>query len=296
MSFDINNCSLCPIKCGADRNIKQGYCGGGKSIRVAKASLHFWEEPCISGENGSGTVFFSGCPLKCCFCQNYQISSENFGNEISIEHLSEIFLELQDKGANNINLVNPTHYVPWVIKSLDIVKNKLSIPIVYNSGGYENIETIKMLDGYIDIYMPDLKYMSSEMSKKYSNAENYFETASQAILLMSEQVPSLEWNGNLLKKGLIIRHLVLPTGRHDSMSILNWINDNLTKNSYLLSLMSQYTPMYRSHEYKEINRRTSTFEYNSVVEKACELNIAGFMQEKQSASKDYIPYFDLSGI
>lgn len=297
MKYDIKKCQLCPRKCGSDRTVHNGICGGNDKIKVARASLHFWEEPCISGKNGSGTVFFSGCPLKCCFCQNYDISTENFGKEISIKRLGEIFLELQDKNAHNINLVNPTHYVPWIIKALDNVKQYLKIPVVYNSGGYETIDTLDMLDGYIDIFLPDLKYYSSERSAKYSKAENYFEYASKAILKMIEMTDGIVIDENgIMKKGVIIRHLVMPTGRHDSMNVIKWIHDNIPKDKFLLSLMSQYTPIENCINYPEINRRTATMEYNSVINFTCDLGINGFMQERSSADKSFTPPFNLEGI
>ncbi len=292
----MESCNLCPRACGADRAAEKGFCGGGYTIKAARASLHFWEEPCISGKNGSGTVFFSGCNLKCCFCQNYNISAENFGKEISIERLAEIFLELQEQNAHNINLVNPTHYVPLIIKALDIAKPRLKIPVVYNSGGYETVETIAMLDGYVDIFLPDLKYKSSLLSEKYSHAENYFGFASKAIIAMFEQVGKPIFDGDILKKGVIIRHLVLPNARQDSIEVLEWIANNFEKGDVLVSLMSQYTPFYKSCEHKEINRRISTFEYNKVLEKAVSLGLDGYMQEKSSAKEEYTPDFDLSGL
>ncbi len=296
MDYNFSECTLCPRMCGADRVNSTGICGCGADIKAAKASLHMWEEPCISVENGSGTVFFSGCTLKCCFCQNHEISHKNFGSNISISQLAEIFLQQQDKGAENINLVSGTHFVPQIISALDIIKHKLSIPVVYNSSGYERIETLKMLNGYIDIYLPDLKYFSSEISKKYSKAENYFKYASRAILEMHRQQPVLKWDGKRLKKGLIIRHLILPHCRHDSIKIIDWINENIPKESFLLSLMSQYTPSYKSCEYPEINRKITTFEYNSVLEKIIEYDFNGFTQDKNSSNEKYIPDFDLSGI
>jgi putative pyruvate formate lyase activating enzyme len=297
MEYDIKNCKLCPRKCGTDRTIKNGICGGNDKIKVARAALHYWEEPCISGKNGSGTVFFSGCPLKCCFCQNYNISTNNFGKEISTQRLGEIFLELQDKKAENINLVNPTHYVPWIIKAIDTVKPYLKIPVVYNSGGYENIETLDMLNGYIDIFLPDLKYYSSERSAKYSKAENYFGYASKAIIKMAEMTDGIIIDENgIMKKGLIIRHLVMPTGRHDSMKLIEWINENIPKDKFLLSIMSQYTPIENCINYPEINRHTATMEYNSAVNLADKLGIKGFMQERSSADKSFTPPFNLEGV
>ncbi len=296
MSYDLSCCTLCPRKCGADRNSSAGFCGCGTNIKAAKAQLHFWEEPCISGENGSGAVFFSGCTLRCVFCQNYEISTGSRGREISVERLSEIFLELQSRGAHNINLVNPTHYVPQIINALDRAKPELKIPVVYNCGGYERTETLKMLEGYIDIYLPDFKYISSEISQKYSAAADYARYAEEAVKEMHRQQPELVWNGSILEKGLIIRHLVLPGCRHDSIAVTDKIHEILPDGSYLFSLMSQYTPIENCRNYPEINRRVTTFEYKSVLKRVQKLGINGFSQERTSAESSYTPDFDLSGI
>jgi putative pyruvate formate lyase activating enzyme len=293
-----NPCNLCPRECGVDRLANLGFCECDSQIKVARAALHFWEEPCISGSKGSGTVFFSGCTLRCCYCQNFRISSEGLGKEISAKRLAEIFLELQEKGAHNINLVTPTQYLVQVLYALDIVKSKLHIPVVYNCGGYELLETIRALKGYVDIFLPDLKYFSSELSLKYSKADDYFEVASAAIKEMISQIDTLDFDNNgIMQKGVIIRHLVIPGARKDSFKILNWISENLPKDKYLLSLMSQYTPAYKSSEYKELNRRITTFEYKSVVEEAIRLGLSnGFMQERSSAKEEYTPPFDLEGV
>lgn len=293
-----SNCTLCPRLCHIDRYCGKGYCGMSAEIFAAKASLHQWEEPCISYKNGAGTVFFSGCSLHCCYCQNNVISGECFGTQLSVQHLADVFLNLQDKGADNIELVTPTHFVPDIIKALDLVKHKLSIPIVYNSGGYERTETIEMLKGYVDIYIPDIKYFSPEMSERYSNAPDYFRYASEAVLAMTEQVGKLQYNadGGLLK-GTIIRHLVLPKGRHDSIKIMEWIAENTTPETALVSIMNQYTPFdFISGEYPELHRRVTKMEYNSVVKRADELGLNGFTQQKSSASDKYVPDFDLSGL
>lgn len=297
MNDILKKCTLCPRECRADRETSQGFCGGGLLPRAAKAYLHMWEEPCISGTKGSGTVFFSGCSLKCCFCQNYRISAENFGKEISTERLSEIFLELQDKGAHNINLVSPTHYVPQIITALDMCRDKLHIPVAYNCGGYEKAETIEMLRGYVDIFMPDMKYYSSELSEKYSAAPDYFDYASKAIAKMIEIAgePVFDENG-IMQSGVIIRHMVLPTHRRDSEEVLKKLYKLYGKDSFMLSLMSQYTPFYKSCEHKEINRRISTYEYEKVSQLAQELGFNGFMQERSSAKEEYTPDFDLIGI
>ncbi len=294
--MDLHCCTLCPRQCCADRYAKTGFCGCGSTVRAAKAYLHMWEEPCISGTHGSGTVFFSGCCLKCCFCQNYKISCENFGKEISETRLAEIFLELQKKGAHNINLVSPTQFVPQIISALDLCRGDMKIPVVYNTGGYELVETLKMLEGYIDVYLPDFKYYDNALAEKYSGAKNYFETVTNALKEMYRQVGDCKIEDGIIRRGMIIRHLVLPTHRHDSMKILEWISENLPRDGVMISLMSQYTPFYKSSEHKEIARRISTFEYNSVLEKARELGLNGFMQEKSSAKEEYTPDFDLFGL
>jgi putative pyruvate formate lyase activating enzyme len=293
-----NPCNLCPRKCGVNRSSQLGFCQCGNRIKIARAALHFWEEPCISGKNGSGAIFFSGCTLKCCYCQNMQISSRGFGKEISVKRLSDIFLELQEKGANNINLITATQYLAQVTQALDMVKLKLHIPVVYNCGGYESIETIRMLKGYVDIFLPDFKYFSSELSWKYSRAIDYFEVTSAAVKEMISQAGSLVFDNNgIMQNGVIIRHLVLPGARKDSFRILKWISENLPKGKYLLSLMSQYTPACKSGGYIELNRRITTFEYESVVNEAVRLGLSnGFMQEKSSAKEEYTPPFDLEGV
>ncbi len=294
--MDINNCRLCPRECGADRYTGTGFCGCGTNIRAAKAYLHMWEEPCISGTRGSGTVFFSGCNLKCCFCQNYKISHENHGKSITESRLAEIFLELQRQGAHNINLVSPTPYVLQIISALDMCRGKLNIPIIYNTGGYEKVDTIKLLDGYVDVYLPDFKYFDNALGKKYSGADNYFETVTAALKEMYRQTGSCCIEDGIIRRGTVIRHLALPSHRDDSVRILKWIAENLPRDGVLVSLMSQYTPFYKSAEHKEISRRISTFEYNYVLDKAVSLGLKGFMQERSAAKEEYTPDFDLSGI
>lgn len=294
----IYNCTLCPRKCGADRSNSTGICGAGGNAIVARASLHKWEEPCISYKNGAGTVFFSGCNLHCCFCQNNKISNKLFGKVITDRQLADIFLRLRDSGADNIDLVTPTHFVPNIINALDMIKHKLDIPVVFNCGGYELKETIDMLDGYVDVYLPDLKYFSSDISSKYSNAPDYFEYASEAILAMIKQVGKLTFNseGGLIK-GTVIRHMVLPSHRHDSIKLIEWIADNTSREDVLVSIMNQYTPFdFISEEFGELKRKVTKMEYNSVINRAAELGINGFTQERSSASADYVPDFDLSGI
>lgn len=294
MSRDIRleKCLLCPRKCGVNRYQNSGFCGCGGEIRIARAALHMWEEPCISGKRGSGTVFFTGCNLKCCFCQNYEISAQNKGFDISVQELADIFLMLQEKGAHNINLVTPTPYVYQIAEALDLVKAQLNIPIVYNCGGYESIETLEFMADKVDIFLPDLKYFDSQMSEKYSCAEDYFEKASAAIRKMADITgkPVFDENG-MMKKGVIVRHLVLPNGRHDSEKIIKWLSENFEKDQILVSVMSQYTPVYKAAEHKEINRRTSTFEYNYVADLLEKCGFRCYFQERSSAQEEYIPEF-----
>lgn len=301
MNFDYmyEACSLCPRNCRVNRHVTTGYCGCSDTIKAARAALHHWEEPCISGTRGSGTVFFSGCTLKCCFCQNHTISQEGLGKEISDETLAQIFLRLQDSGAHNINLVTATQYLPSVLNALDSVKEKLFIPVVYNCGGYESPDTVKLLRDYVDIWLPDLKYNSSELSLRYSNAANYFETARKAILQMVTQTgrPQFDSSGTIMKKGVILRHMVLPGAKEDSLRLLHWMKEELPEGMFYISLMSQYTPFYHSKDYPEINRRITSYEYNKVLEEAIRLGLdQGFMQEKSSAKEEYTPPFDLEGV
>ena len=293
-----NPCNLCPRQCGVNRNIETGYCGCGSSIKAARATLHMWEEPCISGSHGSGTVFFSGCTLGCVYCQNYEISHGGAGKEISAERLAQIFLELQAQGAHNINLVSATPYLSGVCRALDMAKPALRIPVVYNCGGYERVETIRELAGYVDVYLPDIKYFSGELSQRYSGAQDYFDMASKAVREMISQTDGLEYDDEgMLQRGVIIRHLVLPGARHDSMAILQWMAAELPKGKYLLSLMSQYTPFGRAQDFSEINRRVTSMEYDSVVAEAVRLELSdGFMQRRGSASEAYIPPFNMEGI
>ncbi|WP_312430889.1 radical SAM protein [Lacrimispora sp.] len=293
------SCRLCPRNCRVNRHVSTGFCGCSDTIKAARAALHHWEEPCISGSRGSGTVFFSGCTLGCCFCQNYAISQENFGKEITSSELAQIFLRLQDEGAHNINLVTATQYLPSVLKALDLVKPKLSIPVVYNCGGYESEDIIKELSSYIDVWLPDLKYFSSELSSRYSKASDYFDAASMAIkqMILQTGAPQFDSDGALMKKGVIIRHMVLPGAKEDSIRLLHWMKDELPEGMYYISLLSQYTPFYRSENFPEINRRITSYEYGKVVDEAIRLGLdQGFMQEKSSAKEEYTPPFDLEGI
>ncbi len=298
--FDLlKSCRLCPRNCNVNRlDGKLGFCNSGDTVKVALASLHYWEEPCISGKNGSGTVFFSNCNLKCVFCQNHRISAEGIGKAISIERLSEIFLEQQQRGAHNINLVTPTHYVPQIIKSLDLAKsNGLNIPILFNTNGYENVETIKALKGYVDVYLPDLKYFDNKYSTKYSNAPDYFEKASKAIKEMFLQVgePKFDDNG-LIQKGLIIRHMMLPGLLFDSKKVIDYIYKNYGHSVYI-SIMNQYTPMHDVKLFPEINRTLNPKHYDSLIDYCLYLGVKNaFIQDSGTSSESFVPEFDLKGI
>lgn len=295
-----SDCTLCPRQCHADRTAGHGFCGVGSRPRLAKAMLHQWEEPCLAGSDGSGAIFFSGCTLKCIYCQNYDISHQCFGREVSNDRLAEIILELQDKGAETIEFVTASQYVPDVVNALDKVRHKLHIPAVFNCGGYESVDTLRMLDGYIDIYLPDVKYFSDELAVKLSAAPHYFDTAVKAVSEMLRQTGKPVFCDNehkgILARGTIIRHLVLPGCRMDSISLLDGLAENFDKDSFLISLMSQYTPFYKAKEIKGLNRRITSFEYESVLRHAEELGLNGYMQEKSSAKEEYTPSFDLEGI
>lgn len=267
----------------------------GDEITAAKAYLHRFEEPPISGDRGSGTVFFSGCNLACVFCQNAEISHRRFGREITPKRLADIFYELEDKGAHNINLVTPSHFTHGIIRALDIAKPRLKIPVVFNSSGYEKIRTLKLWEGYVDIYLPDLKYVSPELSEKYSKAADYFKHTAEAILEMRRQVGDLQFDENgILKSGLIIRHLILPGCYKDSLSALKWISENI-RGEFLVSIMNQYTPNQNVSGTK-LDRRVSTFEYKKVLRFAEQLGLKGFSQEREAAKSIYTPLFDLEGI
>ncbi len=292
-------CGLCPRECGVERGVGVGFCGGGGVPRVARAALHRWEEPCISGEDlarGSGTVFFSGCPLKCSFCQNHLLSHENFGREVTVSRLAGIFLELQEAGAWNLNLVTATHYAPQVVEALELAGERLTIPVLWNSGGYEKPETLKLLEGHVDVYLPDLKFYDPALAEDCAGAPDYFSRASAAILEMYRQTGPLRLDGSgMLCRGLMVRHLVLPGERRDSELLLRWLAEHLPVDGFYLSLMSQYTPC-RPCSRKALNRRISTFEYQWVRELAQELGFSGYGQDRASAREEYTPPFDLTGV
>lgn len=286
-------CSACPRKCFVDRTVSTGVCGVAEQPRIAKAYLHKWEEPILTGGNGSGTVFFSGCNLKCQYCQNYQVSHEGYGKYITYERLAEIFRELEENGASNINLVSPSHYTNAIKKALDIYRP--NIPIVYNSSGYDSLESLEILKDYIDIYLVDFKYWDNELAKRLSKAPDYREVAMASIKKMRELQPKEVFENGNLKKGVIIRHLVLPNHTDDSINILNWIKENIS--NPFVSLMGQYTPMYKAKDIPDISRPLKPIEYKIVVEKMVNLGLTnGYTQELSSASDCYTPIFDLQGV
>ena len=287
-------CNACPRKCGVDRSKKSGFCGAGESFVVARAAKHFWEEPPISGTNGSGAVFFSGCNLRCVFCQNFEVSRAKCGKEITDKRLTEIFDSLISEGAHNLNLVTATQYSE---RLSEILRDYHSpVPVVYNCGGYESLETLRRLEGLVDIFLPDLKFFDPERSMRYCGAADYFETASAAILEMRRQQPEDVFEDGLMKKGLIIRHLVLPKNVNQSRRIFEWIKENLGAKTYI-SLMAQYTPCGKLESFPELQRKITRREYEKAV---CFLEDLGFenvfLQELDSAAEQFIPAFDLTGV
>ena len=293
-------CTLCPRSCGADRAAGQkGYCGvGGTKIKAARAALHMWEEPCISGSQGSGTVFFSGCPLRCVYCQNRDIARAGAGKEITVERLSEIFLELQEKGAANINLVTPTHYTPEIVKAVAEARDGgLTLPIVYNCGGYEKPETLRTLEGIVDIYLTDFKYMDAEAARRYSHAPDYPEIAKEALGEMVRQQPEPVFDEKgMMKKGVIVRHLLLPGHLKNAEAVVKYVYETYGNRVYL-SLMNQYTPLPGMEKWPEINRKVTRREYDRLLDYAVELGVEnGFIQEGGTADESFIPAFDCEGI
>ncbi|MED9881114.1 radical SAM protein [Blautia sp.] len=297
----MSNCNLCPRQCGADReNGKSGICGvSGKNMLAARAALHFWEEPCISGEKGSGTVFFSGCPLRCVYCQNYQIASTEVGMEISEERLKDIFLELQEKGAHNINLVTPTHYTPEIIRAIGKAKEQgLRLPVVYNCSGYEKVETLKTLKGIVDIYLTDFKYMEKETAVRYSKAPDYPEIARAALKEMMDQTGEAKFDENgIMQSGVIVRHLLLPGHVRNARAVVKYVYETYGNQLYL-SLMNQYTPLPQvKKEFPELDRRVTEREYQRLISYALELGIENaFIQDGKTAEESFIPMFDYEGI
>lgn len=298
----LNKCALCPRNCQVNRlSGEKGVCGQTSELKVARAALHYWEEPCISGKEGSGAVFFSGCALHCVFCQNQEIANGTAGKNISIERLSEIFLELQEKGANNINLVTPGHFVPQIINALEKSKMEgLKLPIVYNTSSYEALDTIKMLDGLVDIYLPDFKYMDAALAAKYSHAKDYPDVAKQAIAEMVQQTGLPEFVNDdeegLMKRGTIVRHLTLPGYMEDSKQIVKYLYETYG-NAIYISIMNQFTPLPHLEKYPELNRKITETEYEELVDYAISLGVEnGFIQEGETAEESFIPAFDGEGV
>lgn len=289
-----NKCTICPHKCGIDRSNNIGRCKATDKIKIALYSIHNFEEPCISGENGSGTIFFSNCNMNCVYCQNYEISQLGRGKEITIDELANIMIEQQEKGVQNINLVTLTSYSLHIIEAIKIARrNGLNIPIVYNTNGYESVETLKLLEGFIDIYLPDLKYYKNELAQKYSKVNNYFEIATQAIKEMYRQVgvPVLDEKG-VMKKGLMIRHLILPNEVENSKKILSWIKENMDNNVYI-SIMAQYFPTYKAKEIEKLSRKITQEEYNEVEEYLYNLDLEnGYIQELGEHEEEYVPKWE----
>ncbi|MDY3867830.1 MAG: radical SAM protein [Pyramidobacter sp.] len=296
--MNLQSCDLCPRCCGADRTAgKRGWCGAGGSVRIALVSLHQWEEPCLTGTQGAGTVFFSGCTMKCVFCQNYNVSHCSQGLDVSTERLAEIFMEQQQRGAASLDLVTPTHYVPQIIEALTAARSAgFCLPVVYNTGGYERIETVEALRGFVDVYLPDMKYYDAELARRYSSAPDYFRHASAALEKMVEQVGPCVIKDGLMTRGVLVRHLVLPGCYRDSRKILDYLSSQFGSSIYI-SLMNQFTPMPQATGFRELNRRLTTYEYNKVIDHALELGLTNcFIQEGHTASDKFIPIFDGSGV
>ncbi|MGD9901594.1 MAG: radical SAM protein [Spirochaetales bacterium] len=281
-------CNICPRNCNINRNEKAGYCGA-KTLKIAKIMKHFWEEPIISGTNGSGAIFFSYCNLKCLYCQNYELSHGGLGRELTIKELADIFKELEQSGAHNINLVTPTHYTDEIIEALKIYRP--NIPIVWNTSGYESVDTIKKLKDYVDVYLCDFKYADNKLAADYSKAPNYVESVTSALLEMRKNEPKDIIDNGIMKKGIIVRHMVLPTHSNDSVKVLEWVKEHLGADT-IVSLMSQYTPCYKAKEHPILKNRVSPLEYKRVVQKCIALGLEnGYLQEATSASCEYIPDF-----
>jgi len=295
----MEGCYLCPRDCGAKRGMgERGYCGETSEVRLARAALHFWEEPCISGERGSGTVFFTGCNLGCVFCQNRVISGGAVGKAVSVARLAEIFGELAEKGAHNLNLVTPTHYAPQIIEALRLAKRRgITLPVVYNTGGYEKPETLQMLEGLVDIYLPDFKYMDSRLGKQYSGVEDYPEKAKAALEEMFRQAGEAKFDaGGMMEKGVIVRHLVLPSHAVDSRRVVQYLHQTYGDSIYI-SIMNQYTPVGEHPSMPELGRKVTQDEYGSVVDYALAIGVEnGFIQEGGTAEESFIPAFSLEGV
>ncbi len=287
----MNKCELCPRKCGVDRNKSVGFCGA-KSLKIAKVMKHFWEEPIISGKNGSGAIFFSHCSLKCCYCQNFQISHDGLGKDVSVKELADIFKILEESGVENINLVSPTHYTNEIIEALEVYKPK--IPIVWNTSGYESVETIKKLKKYVDIFLCDFKYFDNILAKEYSNAPNYYESCIESLLQMRKNQKKDVIKSGLMKKGIIVRHLILPAHINDSIKIFEWINKYMGNKIYI-SLMNQYFPCYKAKKIEELKNKVKPLEYKRVVKAIERMDFEnGFIQDEESSYSEYVPEFSLN--
>ena len=295
----LQDCTLCPRQCPVNRiSGKKGYCGMDTRIRAARAALHMWEEPCISGKKGSGAVFFSGCGLRCCFCQNRDIAIGNRGKAVSVERLADIFLELEQKGAANLNLVTGVHYVPQIIQALELAwKKGCKLPVVYNSSGYEKVETLKLLEGYVDVYLPDMKYMDAKLAADFSHAPDYPEVVENAIREMVRQTGACVFGEDgYIRKGTIVRHLILPGHTKNSIAVLQYLHETYG-DKIMISMMNQFTPVWKQEKFLELNRKVTKREYEKVLNVALELGIEnGYFQEGKTAKESFIPAFDEEGI
>lgn len=295
----LQDCTLCPRQCHVNRiSGKKGYCGMDTRIRAARAALHMWEEPCISGKKGSGAVFFSGCGLRCCFCQNRDIAIGNRGKAVSVERLADIFLELEQKGAANLNLVTGAHYVPQIIQALELAwKKGCKLPVVYNSSGYEKVETLKLLEGYVDVYLPDMKYMDAKLAADFSHAPDYPEVVENAIREMVRQTGACVFGEDgYIRKGTIVRHLILPGHTKNSIAVLQYLHETY-RDKIMISMMNQFTPVWKQEKFLELNRKVTKREYEKVLNAALELGIEnGYFQEGKTAKESFIPAFDEEGI
>lgn len=295
----LSDCTLCPRECHADRLAgKTGYCGMDSTLSAARAALHMWEEPCISGTKGSGAVFFTGCGLKCCFCQNREIAIGDCGIEITVDRLADIFLELEQKGAANLNLVTGAHYVPQILAALETAyRYGFGLPVVYNSSGYEKTETLRLLNGYVDVYLPDLKYLETELARAFSHASDYPERAKEALHEMVKQTGKCEFGEDgYIKRGTIVRHLILPGHTRNSIKVLEYLHETYGNDIYI-SIMNQFTPIYHQDKYPELNRKVTAREYRKVMDAAMEIGIEnGFIQEGETAKESFIPVFDHEGV
>ena len=292
----MSDCNLCPRNCNINRNLHKGYCGESETLRISRADLHFWEEPCISGTNGSGAIFFTGCQLKCVFCQNYEIAHNKKGKEITVDELVSIFFELKNKGAHNINLVTADHFIPSIAKAIEKAKSQgFDLPFVYNTSAYLTKKQLDLLEDLIDVYLPDLKYHSEFLAKKYSNANDYPQVAKQTISQMVSYKNKIVLdNDGLIKQGVIVRHLVLPGNTMDSKKVLSYLRETYG-DKILISIMSQYTPIKENERFKELNRKLYQYEYAEIVDFCNAIGITNaYIQELESATKDFIPDFNLN--